>query len=81
MAHVTYEVVEHDGGWAYRVDGSMSETFRSHGEAADAAKRAAAEQTLVGETDGIRYQDASGEVHEEISVGDDRPDTDVVDKG
>ena len=25
---VTYEVVEHDGGWAYRVNGVYSETFR-----------------------------------------------------
>ena len=30
MSHVTYEIVEHDSGWAYRVDGVYSETFRSH---------------------------------------------------
>ena len=30
MTKITYEVVEHDGGWAYRVDGAFSETFPSH---------------------------------------------------
>ena len=25
MAQVTYEIVEHDGGWAYKVDGVFSE--------------------------------------------------------
>ena len=24
MTQVTYEIVEHDGGWAYRVDGVFS---------------------------------------------------------
>lgn len=28
MVMVKYEVVEHDGGWAYKVDGALSETFR-----------------------------------------------------
>jgi hypothetical protein len=30
MTKITYEIVEHDGGWAYRVDGVFSETFPSH---------------------------------------------------
>ena len=25
MSRITYEIVEHDGGWAYRVDGVYSE--------------------------------------------------------
>ena len=29
MTKIIYEVVEHDGGWAYRVDGVYSETFPS----------------------------------------------------
>jgi hypothetical protein len=29
-AKVTYEVVEHDGGWAYRAKGVFSETFPTH---------------------------------------------------
>ena len=27
MTHVTYKIVEHDGGWAYTVDGVFSEPF------------------------------------------------------
>jgi len=30
MIGVIYEIIEHDGGWAYRVDGVLSETFPSH---------------------------------------------------
>jgi hypothetical protein len=36
MTKVTYEIVEHDGGWAYRADGVFSETFPSHDEARSA---------------------------------------------
>ena len=44
MSHVTYTVVEHDGGWAYKVGDVFSETFPTH-EAAHAAAR----QKLVSE--------------------------------
>jgi hypothetical protein len=27
MPNVTYEIVQHDGGWAYKVDGVFSESF------------------------------------------------------
>ncbi len=77
---LAYEIVEHDGGWAYRLDGTYSETFPSRSEAAQAAGRAAAEQQLAGETAGIVYQDAAGIVHEEIVDGGDRPDAGVIDK-
>ena len=29
MTKITYTIVEHDGGWAYRVDGTFSEAFAS----------------------------------------------------
>jgi Uncharacterized protein conserved in bacteria (DUF2188) len=77
MTKITYEIVEHDGGWAYRVDGVYSETFPSHDLARKAAKRAAAEQEVAGETTGITYEDKDGRWHEELSRGDDRPETDV----
>jgi hypothetical protein len=77
MSSVTYEIVEHDGGWAYRVDGAYSETFPSHDAAARAARRAAREQQLPGETTGIQYEDERGVWREEIAAGDDRPQTDV----
>jgi hypothetical protein len=37
MSKVVYEIVEHDGGFAYRVGATLSETFRSHDEARIAA--------------------------------------------
>jgi hypothetical protein len=77
MTHVTYRIVEHDGGWAYTVDGSFSETFQSRDQALSAARRAAGEQRISGDTHGIVYEDAAGVVHEELSEGADRPETDV----
>jgi hypothetical protein len=77
MSKVTYEIVEHDGGWAYSVDGVFSETFRSHDLARKAAERAAREQVVPGVTTGISYEDKSGHWHDEVAAGDDRPETDV----
>jgi hypothetical protein len=77
VTHVTYEVVEHENGWAYRVDGVYSETFRTHDEARRAAERAAGEQRVSGEEAGIVYEDSKGRWREEIAEGDDRPETDV----
>ena len=77
MSKVTYEVVEHDGGWAYRVDGVFSETFASHDAARKAAERAAAEQVVPGDAAGILYEDKDGRWHAERASGDDRPETDV----
>ena len=77
MSHVTYEIVEHDSGWAYRVDGVYSETFpqprRRQGGGAARGRRAAG----VGRHRGITWEDAGGRWHEEVDPGDDRPDTDV----
>ena len=77
MTSVTYEIVEHDGGWAYRVGGVYSETFESHDDALAAARRAAVEQRLPGETTNISWEDENGKWHEEVARGDDRPTTDV----
>ena len=80
MAHVTYKIVEHDGGWAYTVDGVFSEAFASHAAALAAAKRAAAEQRVPGRTEAIEYETADGKWHTETAAGSDRPETDVEDK-
>ena len=77
MDKLTYEVVEHDGGWAYRVDGVYSETYPTHDEARLAAERAAEEQLAPGDTTDISYQDSDGRWHEETAHGDDRPATEV----
>ena len=77
MSKVVYEIVEHDGGWAYRALGVYSETFRTHDEARFAAERAAREQTAPDETAAISYEDEQGRWHDEMSRGDDRPATEV----
>jgi hypothetical protein len=77
MVKVTYEIVEHDGGWAYRSNGVYSETFPSHDAARKAAERAAQEQHVPGNTTAISWEDKNGRWHEELSAGDDRPETDV----
>ena len=79
MSKVTYEIVEHDGGWAYKVGDVFSETFPTHDAALVAARRAAQEQQLPGETTGISWEDERGRWHDEIARGDDRPTTDVED--
>lgn len=78
MDKVHYEVVEHDGGWAYKVGDVFSERYASHDEARDAAERAAAKQRRPGETEDIGYQDEAGTWHDEVSQGKDRPETDVT---
>jgi hypothetical protein len=78
MSVVNYRVVEHDGGWAYRVDGTFSETFPSHDAAFGAARRAACKQLQPGETTGIAWEDETGHWHAELSRASDRPQTDVV---
>ena len=40
MTDITYNIVEHDGGWSYKVGDTFSETFPSHEAALAAAKRA-----------------------------------------
>lgn len=79
MTNVVYHVVEHDGGWAYQVDGTYSETFATHEAAHKAAARAAGEQRVSGQDEGIVYEDKSGKWREEVSSGDDRPETSVDD--
>ena len=79
MAHVTYQIVQHDGGWAYKADGVFSEPFRTHAEALSAARAVAAEQRVPGRTEVIEYEDAKGKWQRETASGSDRPETDVKD--
>jgi hypothetical protein len=78
MVHVQYRVVQHDGGWAYTLDGAFSEPYPSKADALQAAHRVASEQHMPGDTLTIQYQDATGEWHTELSRGGDRPDADVA---
>ena len=57
--------------------GCSPRPFRSHDLARKAAERAAREQVVPGVTTGITYEDKSGQWHNEVAAGDDRPETDV----
>lgn len=79
MTKVTYEVVRHEDGYAYKVGDVYSETFPTHQAAHAAAVDAAERQKLGGQTVHILYEDADGKWREETADGDDRPQTDIVD--
>jgi hypothetical protein len=79
MAHVTYRIVQHDEGWAYKADGVFSEPFPTHAAALAAARAAAQEQRVPGRTEAIEYEDENGKWHTETAPGSDRPDTEVKD--
>jgi hypothetical protein len=80
MTEVTYMIVEHDGGWAYKVGAVFSEPFPDHKAAVAAAKRAANEQRVPGRTEVIQYEDENGNWRSETASGSDRPNTQIVDK-
>lgn len=79
MTRIVYEIVEHDGGWAYKLGDVFSETFATREQATAAANDVAARQQVTGEPETIRYQDAGGVWHDEDTAGDDRPDVEVDD--
>jgi hypothetical protein len=78
MARLHYRIVQHDGGWAYTLEGVFSEPFRSKSAALAAARRVAAEQHVPGDLTRIEYEDEAGQWHTELSEGNDRPDVDVI---
>ena len=80
MPHITYKIVEHDGGWAYTVNGVFSESFPNHAAALAAAKRAATEQRTPGRTEVIEYETSDGKWHTETADGSDRPETEIDDR-
>jgi hypothetical protein len=79
MTRIVYEVVEHDGGWTYKVGDVFTETYATHEEATLAAKAAAIEHGLSGETTPIEFEDSEGRWHDETAEGDDRPEVTVKD--
>lgn len=79
MTEVIYEIVEHDGGWAYKVGDVFSETFPTREAASRVAHRAAAEQQVGGRDETISYETERGEWKTELSDGGDRPQTHVRD--
>jgi len=81
MSEITYEIVEHDGGWAYKLNGVFSEAFPTHAAALKAAQRVVREQRTPGRTEVIEYEDQQGKWHTETAPGGDRPETKIKDGG
>ncbi|MBI1250737.1 MAG: DUF2188 domain-containing protein [Alphaproteobacteria bacterium] len=79
MTKITYHIVRHDGGWAFKLGDTFSEPFASHDAALAAARRVAAEQQVAGQTRAISWEDANGRWHEEIAEGGDRPEVEIKD--
>lgn len=80
MTKIIYHIIQHDGGWAFKLGDTISSTYPNHDAAYSAAKRVALEQMRPGETAGISWEDERGRWHDEISPGDDRPEVGIVDK-
>ncbi|MCM2291250.1 DUF2188 domain-containing protein [Allorhizobium sp. BGMRC 0089] len=80
MTKVTYEIVPHDEGWAYRLNGAYSERFDSHDEALEAARIVMREMALP-EQEAVRiiYQDERGKWLAESVDGNDRPEVEILD--
>jgi Uncharacterized protein conserved in bacteria (DUF2188) len=76
---ITYHIIKHDGGWAFKFDGTISQTYPTHDDAKAAARRVAIEQQRPGEEAGISWEDDRGRWHDEVVEGSDRPEVDIED--
>jgi hypothetical protein len=79
MAGLVYRIVEHDGGWAYKLGDVYSETHATHDEAFAAARAAAQRQEQPGRTGDIMFQDPGGNWHVEHADGTRHPHAEVED--
>lgn len=79
MTQIVYRIVPHDGGWAYKLGDSFSETFATHAAARAAAVAVSREQQVPDRTSWIEFEDASGHWITERADGHDRPETTVED--
>ena len=78
MSDAVYHIVEHDGGWAYKLGDVFSETFPNRQLAEGAARRVAEEQRSPGEDEAISWEDERGIWHDEAARGSDRPNAYVA---
>ncbi len=46
MADITYQIVPHDNGWAYKLGDTLSEPYATAEQAMDRARNAAARQKI-----------------------------------
>lgn len=61
MTAVTYRIVEHNGGWAYQLGSTYSETYPSHDTARSAAAGVAMAQKVPAEAAFIEYEAEPGQ--------------------
>ena len=80
MSKVTYQIVEHDSGWAYKVGDVLSGAFPTHEAALAAAEDAAQRQGQNHRTEVIQYEDEKGQWHTEVSGPDDQAEAEVEDE-
>jgi hypothetical protein len=60
MNKITYRVLRYDGGWAYRIDEMLSETYDTYDAARSAADGAAREQLLPRKAVVVPFKDKRG---------------------
>ena len=76
MTKITYEIVQRDGGWAYRP--TECSPRRSRRTTWPARRRNAQRKNKASrEATSITYEDKDGRWHSEVASGTDRPETDV----
>ncbi len=73
-----YRIVQHDGGWAYKLGDVFSESFPSRDLALATARRVAREQHVPSDPATIEFQDEAGVWRTEFSAGTHPPDADVI---
>jgi hypothetical protein len=79
VSKIVYDIVQHDGGWAYRVGKVLSEPFATRELAHQAAQRAADRQRGGVDAHDIEYEDSNYHWHQELARGGAGPDTEVDD--
>ena len=67
MSVITYNIVRHDDGWAYEVDGIFSDSFPTRAAARAAAKRAACKRRAAGKTAPNDYEDDQDNWNREVT--------------
>lgn len=77
MTEITYRILPHVDGWAYRLGDTWSETYPDHDSAKAAALAVAKEQMSPGRDTYIEYETAEGDWITERADGLDRPLTSV----
>jgi hypothetical protein len=56
MTSIVYEIVRHDGGWAYKLGNTLSETYAHREDAFEGAKSAASRQKVDMQDVDVREQ-------------------------